>query len=963
MALKVYSKKAENMHENEQFRRVVAIIESVFEAENYDGFLIANPKNKDYFYFQPDALLVSHDGFILIDLKDYSGEIITNNQKKFLEEKWYLHTKDGKEVEIKGGSYKNPFEQLKKYGQIFRNILIKELGFPEEYTKSIKQVNIFTDITLLPPPIPREISYYRICDEKSLKFYLCDVSTRNKIKPIDYLEKFLKVFPSEEYNKRISLPINKTSHTIIIDKDIEAQMEEFFHSKTSEIMVLASNNQENRIQWAKHLLFKISSNSLEDKKDQVSKAHLAFSKRIASGIHSCFKEPPQSIYVTIFDLDNNDDIQEQDSEEESQVEIHKIRKSSKFTGDAVFIVSEAHLISNSFMCDEEVRFGSGRLLNDLLEFIYKDEKNHNRKVIFIGDPYCLSYGNHNENALDEGTLYELVKTNITYFKDGIKDNFNSGIKELQTNLCKSIENGIFNSLSYKFDETLKIFDFKYDEIIAMMREWFVSSNTPHKNALLFYTNEECKNMNNWIKREVLKNGNLVAAGDLLIFDNSIKNTLGGNFEIGSYLKIVNVGERVSHKIQIKRKKEKLEIELCFLKIEVIRIEETNNKSCEISILEDCLYEGKISNIKRQAWHILKNREIKKMETNKPFKENEQYREMIQEVGKEGLSREKIDRVVKKKINKEEIDIKDCEAEEAIFKKFYNYGYKKELEKKLFEEKPYLVYSSVRYGWAITVHKSLGNHYDNVILNSKKGDNLGYNDDYFRWLYSASLCANEVFYIQNPLFISPFSNCRIDTSHLTTQSPKKPILICKNKIEKYSDLDNNNVRWVIFWLAKKLEEIDFKICRYKKCNDYLHKVELGRRDEKLVLDIHSKGKDDGFGVSGIKIDKADVQDRDKINKILEDIFDGYGTQEIGKNIFGDFRDEVYNKLKSLLLQKGYTIRIKASHDYQDIFTMQKENKRMEFSLWYNLDGFFTKIEIKFASNQEMCGVLEEVLRCI
>ena len=75
MSLEVLNNRTEHTHENEQFRRVVEIIETTFDKLGYNGLLIGNPFNENYYRFRADAILYYNNGLILIDFKDYRGII------------------------------------------------------------------------------------------------------------------------------------------------------------------------------------------------------------------------------------------------------------------------------------------------------------------------------------------------------------------------------------------------------------------------------------------------------------------------------------------------------------------------------------------------------------------------------------------------------------------------------------------------------------------------------------------------------------------------------------------------------------------------------------------------------------------------------------------------------------------------------------------------------------------------
>ncbi|WP_177760870.1 hypothetical protein [Flavobacterium sp. I3-2] len=89
--LQILNNKTENTHENEQFRRIVKIIQSVFDKYNFEGILIGNPSNDLFYKFQADALLYYTNGLIIFDFKDYSGEIyFPEDEDDFQSAEWYI---------------------------------------------------------------------------------------------------------------------------------------------------------------------------------------------------------------------------------------------------------------------------------------------------------------------------------------------------------------------------------------------------------------------------------------------------------------------------------------------------------------------------------------------------------------------------------------------------------------------------------------------------------------------------------------------------------------------------------------------------------------------------------------------------------------------------------------------------------------------------------------------------------
>ena len=126
MALEIRHNRAENTHENVQFRRVALSLIKLFEQKSWDGIFIGNPFNENFMGFRADAILLYNYGLLIIDFKDYQGSIkLPEIQSDFENQRWYVENDlDKDRVELKGGSnFINPFRQLKYYRQIFFEVV------------------------------------------------------------------------------------------------------------------------------------------------------------------------------------------------------------------------------------------------------------------------------------------------------------------------------------------------------------------------------------------------------------------------------------------------------------------------------------------------------------------------------------------------------------------------------------------------------------------------------------------------------------------------------------------------------------------------------------------------------------------------------------------------------------------------------------------------------------------------
>jgi hypothetical protein len=185
MSLEVLNNRTKHTHENEQFRRVVEVIETTFNKLGYNGLLIGNPFNESYSRFRADAILLYINGLILIDFKDYKGIIkLPPNENEFHTTKWHNESeKDRSRLEIKAGSrFINPFKQLLCYRNSFREIVKKNKYLERLINPSrVCIANIFSGPITIQNEVPRSLRYYKLVKESDLGNFLYDYSEKDNI--------------------------------------------------------------------------------------------------------------------------------------------------------------------------------------------------------------------------------------------------------------------------------------------------------------------------------------------------------------------------------------------------------------------------------------------------------------------------------------------------------------------------------------------------------------------------------------------------------------------------------------------------------------------------------------------------------------------------------------------------------------------------------------------------------------
>lgn len=979
--LEIFNNRTGHTHENEQFRRVVNIIEATFDKLGYNGLLIGNPFNESYSRFRADAILYYNNGLILIDFKDYKGIIkLPPNENEFHSSKWHNESpKDRSRLEIKAGAnFINPFRQLVSYRNAFRELIEKNKYFVGLNPARVCIANIFSGPIEIPNDVPRNLPYYKLIQESELGNFLNVYGSE-----ITYREEIAKVlkfiFPAEKWINNIEVSTSKTAtekQIKRIDNDVEINIVDFLKEENGGILVLESMNAEDRDSWLRF----ITNEAVNHNIPQIEK--WSHSARISKKILRRSNIETEGIYSIIYDGSDiegqNENTDREEQQEEELLEVIPLKSSKAIDEKALIVVAEAHLISRSLSQSELLRFGSGRLLEDAIKFL---NPKSNRKIVFIGDPYSLTFGKDEDSALNLETLSELYdKDRIKHFRKQIDIKFSVGKEKLRTDLASSIEKSLFNNLNYSFDETTLI-DLQDDnQRIQNLQLWFSKpfSNEPD-NAVLFYSKKDCLKTNKWIKKQCLRNGESLGIGDLLIVNNNISIPDDSGFQIprrivnGMFLTVVSVNETIQESKYFDKYKKT--ISLSFTKLRVKCLSLLGSPETDIWILDN--YFNSIDDLTKEeqiAFRVFVNGKINTEKSKRKFTESQEYRQLLEDTRYKALSEE--DKLF---IKDNYFDLRKFKKEQDNAKfvlKLYKHKYEKNIFFHIKDTDPFVNAVFVKYGWAITVHKAIGSNYNEIIIKGHRKENDGItNDSYFRWLYSG-ITTGKIVNITSPQKINPFMDCVFEDSSASGVSIKsKQFLIFENyEVEtKYADkvqsIENQNVIGSICEISKLLEQNGYLLGSSKKYSEYLTKALYSipqSENKQLILNIDNKGSKDNFAVGNIRIENLNGADEIIIKSCIEGCFEQKQTitsiSDNNPELPRDFREEIYSAWIESCNNESINLKIIQSHNNQDIFRATSEKDNLTFRVWYGTSeknhtkGFISKIEILEKTSE---SILEQI----
>lgn len=361
--------------------------------------------------------------------------------------------------------------------------------------------------------------------------------------------------------------------------------------------------------------------------------------------------------------------------------------------NALYIVDESSMISDIAGDQETVRFGSGRLLADLIEFVGWNApipiQGNARKVIFVGDPAQLPpVQGPFSPALSEEYLkkeYGIISISFT-MTDVVRQKSDSGIVDNSLRIRSAIEKGNYQKFQITPAEDVEIVSSPFSEI------WngLILKNRHKQVMVVTWSNDRALQYNK-VMRHCLWGGrdeDQLLAGDRVMCVANNRRHLILNGELFEILEVCPYHERQS--ISIKGRTE--QVELLFRDARIRFADDFNQEIItECKLLENILWsnERALSRDELLALRI----------------EFETRREM---------------RYPRKKLWKENPSEFKKQREEYLL---------------ALQEDPYYNAVHVKFGFAVTCHKAQGGEWDEVFVDFRGPFNTR-NERYFRWAYTA-----------------------------------------------------------------------------------------------------------------------------------------------------------------------------------------------------------------------------------
>ncbi|MBC6995896.1 AAA family ATPase [Neolewinella lacunae] len=363
--------------------------------------------------------------------------------------------------------------------------------------------------------------------------------------------------------------------------------------------------------------------------------------------------------------------------------------------DAIYIIDEASMISNDYSEGEFFRFGSGYLLNDLLEFVKPNEAGIQRKIIFVGDNAQLPPVHMEVSpALSEGILGKRIPGIKSYeLTEVVRQEEVSPILSNATTLRNAIREKAFFKLKLKYDSKA-MYPLQASNLAETYRQ-LRATNGVAGTVMIAYANSTVNGYNKLAREQLFPGVPTITPTDRVIL---ISNNY--NYEIdlfnGDFATVVAVDDTITHRtvnIKKKDKEGRIETKTIPLSFRQVRLsfEQPNGSSAEVAclIFEQLLYSD--------------HRDLTSDETKALYVDFKiRYRDL-----KPGSE-----------------DFKRALRSDRMFNAL-----------------------RIKFGYAVTCHKAQGGEWPAVIVDAG-GHGAKNNSNYFRWLYTAITRSSELLYVMD-----------------------------------------------------------------------------------------------------------------------------------------------------------------------------------------------------------------------
>lgn len=584
------------------------------------------------------------------------------------------------------------------------------------------------------------------------------------------------------------------------------------------------------------------------------------------------------------------------------------------TSDMVYIVDEASMVSNVYSEGEFFRFGSGFLLDDLIEHIQLKSGAMRRKLIFVGDNAQLPpVGMNFSPALNAGYLKERFGFSSSEYEltEVVRQNKDSMVLSNASRLRRSLHDRNYNQL--KLEENEEVCSLRNNELTQCYLK-LTGGKVTDDVLMVAYSNSKIKAYNEIARGLLFPNEPFLVQGDRLLIVANNYNAASFPIMNGDFARVEWVDEKVVSRHITLKKKDKAKgvhervVELRFRRAKLFF--EDENACCDWMILENLLYsdQANLSSDEMKALYIdlkIRNPHVKP--------------------------------------NSDEM-------------------------RKILREDPFFNALRVKFGYAVTCHKSQGGEWKHVLLDCGVSTGLR-NENYFRWLYTGITRAKQNLFLLNKKEFSVGSDIALLPTDLTGIEQRVYKLD-----EDWADFVIPQ-DWAIVGEVQRL--ICLAVCDLIKNSDLVVKrIQHFKYQEVYTfaeggVEVLVKLYYNGAGM----VTSSEVANTNTIpGQWLAKAFDELIKREIvlcreketeeNTACLFEFEDKnleaFYRELTKKLEGSGIAVQDIEHKSFHEIYTFESGGFKACYKFWYNGKGRFTKTEV---ITNRTTGLVDEINECL
>lgn len=506
----------------------------------------------------------------------------------------------------------------------------------------------------------------------------------------------------------------------------------------------------------------------------------------------------------------------------------------------IAIVDEASMISNKFAKHELFRFGSGILLSDLISYMQLNQNGN--KIIFVGDPAQLPPVTDSFSAaLSENHFCDLGITCSSFEMTQVaRQKANSLILKNAMKIRDLLKSAIRNELVMEKDgiECRQIPSHQVHE------NYLQDFPLPQvgNGVIISYSNNQCLTYNQMVRKEMFPGKAQVTEGDILLINNNNYHTYGVELFNGDMAKVIDVSDQIttqSAPVFIDGIRKNVRLDFRDITIRLPHYDQDIN--CKI-----------IDSLLNRPKRDLTIYEMKALYINfvMRFEDEQKLRES------RGLNK-------------------------------YKQGsgeFKEQLK-----HDPFFNALRVKYGYAITCHKSQGGEWEKTYVDFY--GQIGLKDSHLRWCYTAITRASRFLALVNPPSLKCSSNLKFTPIGKIGSIPANAIRYSNPPVTPFHNQASHPAkRLKYFEVIEKIADTPF----------VLERVESREYQEMYYFsyDGNSLRLDTGHDAAGFFRDFKTVSSNAVVSELIKILDEPYHHEiKIDYQPSTDFLEVLFSKIQS------------------------------------------------------------------